>query len=89
MEKGKQIQLIQMPRGERDMAVASASLLSRDKFLTRLKRIGQEYKIELPKGASEIVVTIAKQIVEREGPQELRKVAKIHHKTTFKVLAKG
>jgi ribonuclease HIII len=89
MEKGRQIQLIQMTKGERDIAVASASILSRDKFLTRLKRLGQEYEIELPKGASKIVVTIAKQIVEKEGAQELRKVAKIHHKTTIKVFEKG
>jgi ribonuclease HIII len=88
MEKGKQIQLIQMPKGERDTAVATASILARDRFLSRLERLSQEYEIELPKGASKIVVSIAKKIVEKKGPQELHKVAKIHHKTTFKILKK-
>lgn len=67
MEKGKRIQLIQMPKGERDIAVASASILTRDIFLARLGRLSQEYQIELPKGASEAVVIAAKQVIEKEG----------------------
>lgn len=88
MEKGKQIQLIQMPKGERDIAVASASILSRDKFLTRLEKLSQESQIELPKGASEAVVVAGKQIVAKKGRNGLRKVAKLHHKTTLKILEK-
>lgn len=86
MEKGKQIHLIQIPKGERDLAVAAASILSRDRFLVRLERLGQEYKMELPKGASKIVVAVAKQIVEKKGAQELHRLVKIHHRTTSKVL---
>ena len=88
MEKGKKIQLIQMPKGERDIAVASASILTRDKFLARLERLSQEYQIELPKGASEAVVIAGKQIIAEKGPDDLRKVAKLHHKTTSKILEK-
>ncbi len=89
MEKGKKIQLIQMPKGERDIAVASASILARDKFLARLERLSQEYQIELPKGASEAVVIAGKQIIAKKGPDDLRKVAKLHHKTTHKILEKN
>jgi ribonuclease HIII len=88
MEKGKQIQLIQMPKGERDIAVASASILTRDKFLARLERLSQEYQIELPKGASEAVVIAGKQIIAKKGPDDLRKVAKLYHKTTHKIFEK-
>lgn len=88
MEKGKQIQLIQMPKGERDIAVASASILSRAKFLTRLARLSHESQIELPKGASEAVVMAGKQIIAKKGPDYLRRVAKLHHKTTHKLLGK-
>ena len=88
MEKGKKIQLIQMPKGERDIAVASASILTRDKFLARLERLSQEYQIELPKGASEAVVIAGKQIIVKKGPDDLRKVAKLHHKTTNKIFEK-
>jgi len=88
MEKGKKIQLIQMPKGERDIAVASASILTRDKFLARLERLSQEYQIELPKGASEAVVIAAKQVIEKRGKEDLRKLAKLHHKTTQKIVGK-
>jgi ribonuclease HIII len=88
MEKGKRIQLIQMPKGERDIAVASASILTRDIFLARLERLSQEYQIELPKGASEAVVIAAKQVIEKRGKEDLRKLAKLHHKTTQKIVGK-
>jgi ribonuclease HIII len=86
MEKGKQIHLIQVPKGERDLAVAAASILSRDRFLARLEKLGQEVKMKLPKGASQTVVTVAKKIFEEKGAQELRRLVKIHHRTTSKVL---
>jgi len=86
MEKGKQVHLIQVPKGERDLAVAAASILSRDRFLARLEKLGQEVKTKLPKGASKTVVAVAKKIVEEKGAQELRRLAKIHHRTTSKVL---
>jgi ribonuclease HIII len=86
MEKGKQVKLVQLPKGERYIAIAAASILARDKFLARLEKLGQEYGIQLPKGSADIVVRAAKRIVERKGPEELRKVAKLHHKTTQKIL---
>lgn len=89
MEKGKHIQLIQLPKGERYLAVAAASVLTRDKFLARLEKLGQGYGIDLPKGASDTVITAAKRIVERKGSGELRKIAKLHHKTTHKILEDG
>ena len=88
MEKGKQLQLIQVPKGERYLAVAAASILTRDKFLARLEKLSQEYGIELSKGASEAVIVVAKQIVANKGSGELRKVAKLHHKTTHKIMEK-
>ena len=41
---------------------------------------------ELPKGASDAVVSAGKEVVKKKGENELRKVAKIHHKTTEKIL---
>lgn len=85
MEKGRQIQLIQTPKGERHLAVAIASILARDKFLLRLKRLSEEYQIELPKGTSEAVIQAGKIIIEKKGADTLAKVAKLHHKTTQKI----
>lgn len=86
MEKGKQLKLVQLPKGERYLAVAAASILARDRFLARLEKLSQEYGAGLPKGASEVVVAAAKRIVERKGLEELRKLVKLHHKTTHKIL---
>jgi ribonuclease HIII len=82
MEKGKRLELIQTPKGERYIAVAAASILARDRFLSRMDKLGQEYSITLPKGASNAVIHPARQIIEKRGSAELKKVAKLHHKTT-------
>ncbi len=89
MEKGRQLVLVQVPRAERYLAVATASILSRDRFLARLEWLSQKYGIELPKGASEAVVVAGKKIVSEMGAQTLRKVAKLHHRTTRKVMENG
>lgn len=89
MEKGKGLELVQIPKGERYIAVAAASILARDRFLSRMEMLSQEYGIVLPKGASDMVVQPARLIVERKGIGELKKVAKLHHKTTQKVLEKA
>jgi ribonuclease HIII len=85
MEKGKRLQLIQLPKGERYIAVAAASILARDKFLLRMENLRDTFGIELPKGASDTVVHAGKQFVQTYGEESLGKVAKLHHKTTKKV----
>lgn len=86
MQKGRQLNLKQITKGERYIAVAAASILARDRFLTRMDKLSQEYSVALPKGASDAVLGAARDIVSRKGPEELRKVAKLHHKTTEKIL---
>jgi ribonuclease HIII len=85
MPKGRTIKLTQLPKGERYIAVAAASILARDRFLSHLDKLGQEQGIELPKGASDVVVNAGKEVVKKKGANELRKLAKIHHKTTEKI----
>jgi ribonuclease HIII len=89
MEQGKRLQLIQVPKGERFLAVAAASILARDRFLARIEKFSQDYGMALPKGASDIVVEVAKAIVHAKGITALGKVAKLHHKTTTKLTAQG
>ena len=86
MEKGKKLELIQIPKGERYLAVAAASILTRDKYLAHMERLSREYGFELPKGASEVVIEAGKRIIEEKGRAELRKLAKLHHRTTDKIL---
>jgi ribonuclease HIII len=85
MEKGKGIRLVQTPKGERFTAVAAASILARDRFLSRMDKLSSDYEILLPKGASDLVIDAANTIVGKRGIDELNKLAKIHHKTTQKI----
>lgn len=85
-ERGKKLNLIQMHKAEQNIAVAAASILARARFLEKLSKLSSEYKIDLPKGVSAAVVNNAKKIFREYGEKHLRKVAKLHFKTTEKVL---
>ncbi len=82
----RKLNLIQMPRAEANLAVAAASILARDRFLTWIENMSRKYGL-LPKGASAEVVQAARAIVTRRGKEELRMIAKLHFKTTQQVLA--
>ena len=84
-EKGKSLKLVQMPKAEQNIAVAAASVMARARFLEKLSKLSNEYKINLPKGASQAVIEIAKKFIDMHGRESLRKVAKLHFKTTSQV----
>jgi len=86
MERGRKIQLVQRHKAESDLAVAAASIIARDEFVVRLRRLGKEYGVELPKGASTAVEEAAVQLVTKHGRDALGKVAKMHFRTSQKVL---
>ena len=85
-ERGRKIKLIQMHKAEQNVAVAAASIIARARFLTKLSKISKEYKMEFPKGASAVVVQRAREFVKDNGKELLKKVAKLHFKTTKEVL---
>jgi len=87
LKKGREIELVQMPRAEEDTAVAAASILARAEFLSRLQDLSRDVGITLPKGASDLVEAAAVKLVREKGPDILDKVAKTHFKTTVRVLA--
>jgi ribonuclease HIII len=87
MERGKKIKLEQRHRAESDLAVAAASILARDGFVRKLRDLGNKLKIELPKGASAAVEEAAAAVVRKHGRDALAKVAKMHFRTSEKVLA--
>jgi len=86
-ERGRKIDLIQMPRAEVHIAVAAASVLARARFLERLEALSAQFGMTLPKGASQTVVLAGRALVKQFGPAALRQVAKLHFKTTAEVLA--
>lgn len=86
MAKGRSITLVQKPRAEEEMAVAAASIIARAEFLRRLQELSTHYDIALPKGASDLVITAGKTFVQRYGAEALGHVAKLHFRTTERVL---
>lgn len=86
LKKGKNINLVQKTKAEDDLAVAAASILARAEFLFRLEKLSQEVGVELPKGASPLVEEAGVKLVKAFGQQVLSRVAKLHFKTTDKIL---
>jgi ribonuclease HIII len=84
MALGREIELVQRHRAEADLAVAAASILARNEFVTRLQRLGQQYGIKFPKGAGKEVDAVAKEFFEKHGAAELGKVAKMHFRTSLR-----
>lgn len=86
LAKGRELTLIQMHKGERDVAVAAASILARDGFLRGLALLSQKYEIEFPKGATHVVL-VGREFVRRFDAGRLDEVAKTSFRTMRSVTA--
>lgn len=86
MEKGKKIKLIQKVKAEENMAVAAASVIARATFLLSLDKMSNHYTMNFPKGATSEVIDSGKDFIERHGKENLKKVAKIHFKTSQQII---
>lgn len=86
MEKGRRIRLVQRTHAEEETAVAAASLVARAEFLRRLRDLSNRVGYTLPKGAGPKVDEAAVGLVRAFGPEVLEKVAKVHFRTTRKVI---
>jgi ribonuclease HIII len=84
--RGRQIQLTQVVKGEREVSVAAASILARAAFIDDRRRMGEAFSTEFPKGSTH-VIEFAREFVKKNGAGSLRNVAKLHFRTTLKVLA--
>ena len=81
------LNIVQLPKAEANIAVAAASIMARAQFLQSLDELSKQYGTQLPKGSSDPrIIDIAKQIVSRYGKNELAKIAKLHFRTSAKVL---
>ena len=89
MARGKKIELVQRHKAESDLAVAAASIIARNEFVMRLRRLGKQYGVDLPKGASAAVEEAGVELVRKHGRDALGKVAKMHFRTSQRVLAGG
>jgi ribonuclease HIII len=86
LRRGRAIKLEQRTRAESDLAVAAASILAREAFVDWLEKRGSELKVRLGRGVSATVKQIAQQLVETNGPEILRQVAKVHFRTAHEIV---
>lgn len=80
------IQLDQRTKAESDVAVAAASILARERFVDWIDKTSAASGVELPLGASDAVIEAGKQLIERHGPAALERTAKVHFRTTSRIL---
>ena len=84
MSMGREIELVQRHKAEEDVAVAAASILARDEFVTRLAKLEKQFGLALPKGASAAVDAAAKEFITKHGVENLPQVAKMHFRTALR-----
>lgn len=85
MRDGKCLEIIQRHKAESDLAVAAASILARDEFVRRLRGLGEQEGIVLPKGAGAAANEALKEWVSRHGRERLAEVVKVHFRNTLMV----
>ena len=84
MKLGRSIELVQRHKAEEDLAVAAASILARNEFVSRLSGLAKTYDTVFPKGASAAVDAAAKDFVAKHGAEKLAQVAKMHFRTALR-----
>lgn len=71
---------------DKNLAVASASIISRYIFLKEFDKLSDSLHIPLPKGAGNNVDSIGMEIVEKYGKDKLNEIAKLNFKNTERIL---
>lgn len=76
------MQIMERPDGERDLAVAAASIIARYQLVQSFMTMNRYYKLSFSMGANKHVTEQAKAFCTQYGRDRLFEVAKIHFKTT-------
>ena len=71
---------------DKNLAVASASIISRYIFLKEFDKLCDSIHIPLPKGAGRDVDEIGEEVVEKYGEEKLKEIAKVNFKNTARIL---
>jgi ribonuclease HIII len=79
------VRLVIRPGAEDDVAVATASILARSRYLEEMGALSEGVGFELPRGAAH-VLEAARRVVKERGLEGLADVAKVHFGTTARVL---
>ena len=71
---------------DKNLAVASGSIISRYIFLKEFDKLCDSIHIPLPKGAGKDVDTIGEEVVEKYSKDKLKEIAKFNFKNTDRIL---
>lgn len=88
MPKGRKLKVDQMHKAERDIAVATASVLARDVFISEVKRMEEAVGMALPKGAGPKIPETLDALLQAKGVELVPQVAKCHFKTIEEALVR-
>ena len=79
------LKVYQKPRAERDMAVAAASILARESFVSVMKELSRKAGFDLPKGGGNQATKAAKRLATEKGREALADFVKLHFKNMERV----
>ena len=82
----KGINLFQTPKGERDLSVASASMIARGLLVEEFNQMMQKAGIEIPFGAGTNVIQSAQVLIKKMMVEKLSEFCKLNFSTTEEVL---
>ncbi len=82
------LEVHEVPRAERHLAVAAASILAREGFLRGLRRLEEEWAVDLPRGSGAPVGPALRRFLAIHGPRKLGAVAKLHFRNVQAALAR-
>lgn len=79
------LRIDQRPRAEANLAVAAASIIAREEFLTCLDQLSEQAAVRLRKGAGAPTDSSGVEYARLHGMDALSQVAKVHFKNTGKI----
>jgi ribonuclease HIII len=82
-----ELKVFEVPRAERHAAVAAASVIARDAFLTNMQELSEKWAMDFPLGSGTPVPRAMRKFVQQHSPGEMRLVTKIHFKNVQTFLA--
>jgi len=71
---------------DKNLAVASSSIISRYLFLKEYRKIENELNMKIPKGAGPEVDKVGKVILDKYGYDKLKEIAKLNFKNTERII---
>ena len=85
LQRGREIRLEQRTKAESDPAVAAASIIAREAFIDWLDKRSKALGVKLSRGVSPGVKEAAKKLAQKDGPEILRQIAKVHFRTAHEI----